>query len=639
MPQKPKPVHMITDLEGPRQPHFVNSLMLMCTYRCQLSCDYCEIKRSLSSMSVSVLRRAVDLLLTTQKTDCQLRFWGGEPLLQWDFIKYAIAYAHKQSLKRRKKLTFMITTNGLLLNEEKLRFLKKYPVEVMLSLDGGRRSTLRHRRALNQKDYFETLLTHVRHLQMSGIPFFVNMVVTPDGINELLDNIRFLRAHAVTKLQLCYRTGIRWLAKDKNRLVDQLSKIRALRGSSSLLMNFTNRCEPTMLSQEVLVDTDGKMYFDAAVFLEKPFPRLREEYCLGSVFHINHIDELFKTKFALYTMFARACSARQKHILDNNIDLGITLDDFFNTDSQEAIGSNEHPALIPLIKGDLKGQKKLLGRLKIESLFLYIDGPCANDCIFCVQKKGDAQAELFKARLKLKENRSSGMNKLCLIGNDPLLHPQILEVVEQAKTYGFRTIEIMTSGEALANEDFTRALIQAGADSFALPLFSHTRGVHDRIVGRQGSYKKVLRGIDYASRNNANIFIHTNVLKQNLRQLLLLEAFVKQKLGRPFVALPVRPKTANLPIRKLMPSYREMTGLLKGIDCLVGFPLCVVKKVQKEIMKDSGEISDSMKIYLLDQKFVKLKTCSDCLFADKCLGIMSGYLNLYGNEGISRIKT
>jgi sulfatase maturation enzyme AslB (radical SAM superfamily) len=638
MLKKDSSTHLVGDLQGPQQQHAVNSLMLMCTSHCQLNCDYCEIRRVPASMSFPVLRKAVELLLSTQKPECQLRFWGGEPLLRWDLIKSAIRYARQQAIKRSKKITFMITTNGLLLDKEKISFLKEYPVEVMFSLDGDRRSTLRHRVALNKKDYYASLLAQLGYLKRSGIPFFINMVVTPDTINELLKNICFLKDRAEAPLQLGYQTGIRWTAKEKKLLVDELVKIRALPGISSILMNFTNHCEPTMLSQEIIVDTDGSLYFDAAIFLEKAFPRLRKEYFLGNVFRIHQIDPLFKTKYDLYKIFTRACSAGQKHILDNNIELGITLDNLFNTGSPESINSNEHPMLIPLIKGDFKSQKEHADRLKIGSLFLYIDGPCANDCIFCVQKKGTAQADLFTAWLKLQENRALGMKKLCIIGNDPLLYPQIFEVVELAKKYGFEAIEIMTSGESLADTAFTRRLVQAGVNSFSLPLFSHTGRVHDTIVGTRGSHTKVLRGIENASRNNALVFIHTNVLKQNLRHLLPLEGFVKQKLGKPFVALPVRPKTANLPIQKLMPSYRDMAGLLQGVDCLVGFPLCIVKKIQKDLLKCADEIADSMKIYLLDQRFIKFKACTGCLFADKCLGVIGGYRTLYGTEGIRRIK-
>jgi sulfatase maturation enzyme AslB (radical SAM superfamily) len=589
-------------------------------------------------MTRPVLRKAVALLLSTHEAECRLRFWGGEPLLQWDFIKDAIVYAQKQAFKRKKKITFMITTNGLLLDSKKISFLKKYPVEIMFSLDGGRRLTLRHRFALHKQDYYGPLLANLECLKKSGIPFFVNMVVAPDTTTELLKSICFLRTHAVERIQLCYQTGIRWLKDEKDRLINELAKIRALPASSSFLMNFTNHCEPTMLSQEILVDTDGKMYFDAAIFMEKTFPELRKYYFLGDVFQEQHIDSFFKTKYSLYKIFNKACSLKQRDILDNNIDLGITLDDFFNAAPQEALRSNEHPALIPFIRGAFKLQKEQSKQLSINSLFLYIDGPCANDCIFCTKKQGEGQADLLRIKIKLKENRVLRVKKLCVIGNDPLLYDDIFEVVELAKTNGFETIEIMTSGECLADKAFTRCLIQRGASSFSLPLFSNDPRVHDTIVGTRGSYRKVLRGIKNAAEYGARTYIHTNVLKQNIGHLLALEEFVKGEMNKPFIALPVRPKTANMPLQNLMPSYADIKSLLQGINCLVAFPLCVVQKVQKDLIKSADEISDSMKIYLLDQRFIKLKECKECLFKQKCLGIINGYRTLYGADEICRIK-
>ena len=59
-------------------------------------------------------------------------------------------------------------------------------------------------------------------------------------------------------------------------------------------------------------------------------------------------------------------------------------------------------------------------------------------------------------------------NKLCIIGNDPLLHPDIITIVELARGVHFEKIEIMTSGEVLADEGFTKKLINSGVSSFSL---------------------------------------------------------------------------------------------------------------------------------------------------------------------------
>lgn len=58
-----------------------------------------------------------------------LQFFGGEPLLAWDTIKFFVT-------RLESKASFSITTNGTLLNRERLSFLKTNGFGFALSIDG-----------------------------------------------------------------------------------------------------------------------------------------------------------------------------------------------------------------------------------------------------------------------------------------------------------------------------------------------------------------------------------------------------------------------------------------------------------------------------------------------------------------------
>lgn len=618
-----------------RDSRFVNSLMVMCTYRCQFECGYCEVEQKNSSMPMAILSKTVDCLLTTHAQECQLRFWGGEPLLRWSFIKEGIFYGLKQAASKGKKIRFMITTNGLLLDQRKLNFLKNYPVEIMFSLDGDAKTNNLHRFLHAGKTISKVLLTNLKELIKSDLPYFVNMAVTLHTVNNLCDNLDFLKSIKVKKVQLCYQCGIIWPEEKTQVLIEELKKFSNKYSGSDFLMNFTNNCEPTMLSQEVLVDTDGKVYFDAAIFMEKVFPRLKNSYFVNEIDKIECIDYFYRTKKELYQKFENACVGHQKDILSNNINLGLKLDSFFNSFSYESLKSNEHPLFIPVVKGDFFLQKKLLDKVNIGCLFLYLDGPCLNNCLFCKHKNQNDYSDIFKIEAKLNDNRQVKSGKLSIIGNDPLLHPEIADIVKASAEQGFKTIEIMTSGERLADKKFCRRLIENGVSAFSLPLFASRPDLHDYIVGREGSFSQVLKGIDNAIIGKAKVFVHTNLIKQNIDCLKELEMFVKEKLGLPFIIFPIRPKSAGLPFSELMPSYAEVIEKLKGIDSLMGFPLCVVGKVQKNLVKSGDELSDSMKIYLLDQKFWKSEVCKQCKYYNRCLGLFKEYAAIYSIDNIN----
>ena len=621
--------------------NYVNSVMVMCTYSCQLTCSYCNVKLRNDRMPESVLRQAIGLLLTTRSKECVLRFWGGEPLLAWDLIKKGIEWGEEEARLKGKIIRFMITTNGLLLDEEKIKFLKKHQVKIMFSCDGDQAANCAHRISKNKRENADKLLGNLKLLIRSGLPYFVHMIVAPSAIKGLRKNLAFFKRLNVSKVQLCYQDAVFWPQEKQKALIDELEKFIRSGEHYDFLMNFVNDCEPTILGHEILIDVDGKVYYDGAIFMEKKFPRLRQTCFINNASNIKSIDSLCLPRHDFYPLFDKACSKAQRRVFQNNIGLGLKLDKLFNSYSyrHQSLNSNEHPLLIPIIKSDFNSQKKVLGKLGIDSLFLYLETPCMNNCIFCRHKDSSIVSDLFKAGLKLKENSRIRAGKLCIIGNDPLLYPYILEIVSLAKRSGFKKIEIMTSAERLSDKEFCSQLVGKGVSSFSLPLFASRARVHDKIVGNKGSFRKVMRGIRNATGLGAKVFIHTNLIKQNLGCMSELEDLVRGELRQPFAILPIRPKTANLPFGQLMPSYGEMIDNLRGADSLLLFPLCVVNRMKKGVFKaGKNEISDSMKLYVLDQRFLKPPVCKDCLYYAGCPGLFKEYAQLYGLDEIKPFK-
>ena len=66
----------------------------------------------------------------------ELDFFGGEPLMNFDVVKQVVEYAREQEKLHNKNFRFTITTNGLLLDDEKIDFINREMSNVVLSLDG-----------------------------------------------------------------------------------------------------------------------------------------------------------------------------------------------------------------------------------------------------------------------------------------------------------------------------------------------------------------------------------------------------------------------------------------------------------------------------------------------------------------------
>ena len=89
-------------------------------------------------MSYEVGKKALDFLVANSgnRTNLEVDFFGGEPLMNWEVVKQLVAYGRSLEEEHHKKFRFTITTNGVLLNDEILEFVNKEMGNMVLSIDG-----------------------------------------------------------------------------------------------------------------------------------------------------------------------------------------------------------------------------------------------------------------------------------------------------------------------------------------------------------------------------------------------------------------------------------------------------------------------------------------------------------------------
>lgn len=616
----------------------LDNLAVMLTHKCQMNCRYCFTRRDLPDMDQTTLFQAIDLLFTSPSEEVELQFFGGEPLLKWDLIKRGINYAEKKSLKTRKRIRYLLSTNGLLLDKRKIDFLKKYKITILFSLDGYEKTQFENRPLFTQKKYSSDILVkNLKNLMESKIDYFVNITFLPQNLKDLKNNINYLLNLGVTDIQLSYAVGTYWPKKDISFYLKILNDI--IRIPNLNLRNLINNSEPILASPQSLVDTSGKVYIGCAGVLEKKYPQLNKSFYFGQLQKIKNIDSLYKNPDDIYFLLKENLR-KEKKIFFNNIYLGRKLSHFFNNFFYEntAMKNDENSFFVNFLKNEFILQKDLVKQLKIDALFFHLKGNCLNNCIFCKQKN-DGWTNSFEAIEEFSTTKSNAwrkkIKKLCLIGSESLLHPKILDIVASARNNGFSEVEIMTSGELLSDKSFLKKLVENGTTSFSIPIFGSQEHIHDSIVQRKGSFQELTEALNNLKEiREIKVFVHTNLLKQNLSDLPDLEKLITKKFGFPFVILPVRAKFANLSFKAINPSYSEIIDALKKkTNHLFGFPYCVSKNIQKNSL--SG-ISDSMKLYFIHQKFVKPNICKNCFYQANCLGVSKDYLNLYSDRELKK---
>lgn len=121
----------------------IKALCLHVAHTCNLNCSYCFASQGKyhgdrALMSFEVGKRALDFLIENSgsRTNLEVDFFGGEPLMNWDVVKELVKYARSQEGPCHKNFRFTLTTNGMLIDDDVIDFANKEMSNVVLSLDG-----------------------------------------------------------------------------------------------------------------------------------------------------------------------------------------------------------------------------------------------------------------------------------------------------------------------------------------------------------------------------------------------------------------------------------------------------------------------------------------------------------------------
>ena len=111
-----------------------------------------------------------------------ISFYGGEPLLNFEFIKEIVEYVEQKMICKHRTFAFSMTTNAMLLNKY-MDFLVKHKFHILISLDGDK-SQNSYRVNHKGQSSFERIQHNINELREKYPDFFEKNV----GFNSVLHN-------------------------------------------------------------------------------------------------------------------------------------------------------------------------------------------------------------------------------------------------------------------------------------------------------------------------------------------------------------------------------------------------------------------------------------------------------------------
>ena len=148
----------------------IKAMCLHVAHDCNIRCEYCfgdkgAFQGDRCLLSLETGKKAIDFLIrqSGSRHNLEIDFFGGEPLLNFDIVKKLVDYGRSVEQEYHKNIRFTITTNGVLLDDEKIKYIDENMVNVILSIDGRPEVNDRMRHTANGKGTYEIIIKNYKN--------------------------------------------------------------------------------------------------------------------------------------------------------------------------------------------------------------------------------------------------------------------------------------------------------------------------------------------------------------------------------------------------------------------------------------------------------------------------------------------
>jgi len=208
----------------------INYYELILTENCNLRCKYCFddafSDRTICNYNYTMQLDMIDDILLFIKETCSespsISFFGGEPTMNWEFIKKFV----EKSLNNKFKYT--MNSNLLLLNSDMIEFMLKHKIYPIISLDGTRKSHDINRITQNNTGswdqtmkIFPELISKFKYI---GIIPTVLMVVSNNNYQYLEESYEFLISLGVN-VNILYNFNVEYTDEAYTSIEKQLTSL------------------------------------------------------------------------------------------------------------------------------------------------------------------------------------------------------------------------------------------------------------------------------------------------------------------------------------------------------------------------------------------------------------------------------
>lgn len=174
------------------------------TNTCNIRCKYCVSNFNYSQKAINMDNKTSTNIINALKTYIEeknidsvtIEFSGGEPLLNFNIIQKFVT----ELANIKCNISYVIQTNGLLLDTSKIQFIKNNKmIQLAISVDGFTEKQNSNRVDKNNRPILSKVNEIIKKIKNSQIPFSIVIVVSEQNVDNIEQIIQYFIENNITE--------------------------------------------------------------------------------------------------------------------------------------------------------------------------------------------------------------------------------------------------------------------------------------------------------------------------------------------------------------------------------------------------------------------------------------------------------
>jgi uncharacterized protein len=206
----------------------IQKIKIALTSKCTLRCNHCNIdKVSASSISIDYALKTVDFILSSKGKDKRIEIYGGEPFTEFEKLKILVKYIRQESQIRNKTTSIHVASNGTIVNDEILDWLKKNDIFLAISFSGSRKSHNYNRKFPNAKGSYQMVKENIKKIidTIGNKRLVCIYCIDPEFSSSILDDFKKIINLGIRIVDIECVSGCMWGENDYTNLISGIKEI------------------------------------------------------------------------------------------------------------------------------------------------------------------------------------------------------------------------------------------------------------------------------------------------------------------------------------------------------------------------------------------------------------------------------